>query len=344
MGLGLVLTLAGCSAPPQPVPEPTGEDLERAWRVAVGSDDPLDQTLAQVYAMAMNSHETPTVVVQADDATAVELAVGLAATAPGSDSSPETPDDETAAVIEGTGETPDDRYEMVVARTMPLAEALDPEGFADLTAPDEENGRGPAAEPEELAALVESQLSRAQLFEPTTAVLRNGLIITTVTAENYEVDAEEETAFDELAERCGELSIGVTGSLPDAAPLLNETYGCAPAEIHAGREDELIELLITAEIDAALMTSSHPDVDDHALVTVTDARRAFPQDQYAPLVSSRIAEEVPGVVEDISLALDDEALLTLRRLIHGEDALEPEDAAVYWLVDEGLLAEPESWG
>lgn len=336
------LVLAGCSTPPQPVPEPTGEDLERAWRVAVGND-PLDQTVAQIYAMAMNSHETPTVVTHTEDETAVELAVGLAAglgepeTSPASD---EGGDDSVSA----PGESLDERYELVVARTMPLAEALDPEGYARLTDSSAQDDLGPAADPEDLVTLVEAQLSQAELFTPSAAVLDSGMITTTIAAETYGVDAEDEAAFEELSLHCQDLSVGVMSALPDAAALLNDTYGCLPEEIHTESEDVLIELLITAEIDAAVMTTSHPDVYEHALVTVSDARRAFPQDQYAPVVSSRIAEEVPGVVDDISLALDDEALVTLRRLIHGEDALEPEDAAIYWLVDEGLLAEPEDWG
>ena len=306
--------------------------------------DPLDQTIAEVYAMAMNSHQTPTVVVQAEDETAVDLAVGLAEGATGSETPGEPAADGTDDLAEESDDAADNRYEMVVARTMPLAEALDPAGYAGLTGADEAEDLGPAAEAEDLAALVESQLSQAELFEPTTAVLSSGMIMTTITAETYEVDAQEETAFDELGEHCQDLLLGVSDSLPDTVAPLSETYGCVPDEVHTGTEEELIELLITAEIDATLMTTSQPLVQQNALVTVDDVRRAFPQDQYAPVVSSRIAEGVPGVVDEVSVALDDEALLTLRQLIHGDDALEPEEAAVYWLVDQGLLAEPESWG
>ena len=53
---------------------------------------------------------------------------------------------------------------------------------------------------------------------------------------------------------------------------------------------------------------------------------------------------MPGVVDDISSALDDEALSTLRRLIHGDQGLTPQQAAEYWLVQNEFIAEPDVWG
>lgn len=328
MAFGLLLS--GCSDPPQPAPEPTGQELERAWRLAVGTD-PLDQTIAQIYAMALNSHEAPTVIVQDDSQTAVELATELA-TAP------------QALVETDESEDDDDRYELVIARTMPLAQMLDPEAYAELTAPEPQDEVGPAAEPEELVTLVEAELSEAELFEPTAAILRNDVHLTSITAEEVGVEGEEETDLDQLASDCGDLVFGASKELPDAPGLLAAVYDCDPDELRTEDENTLVELLITAEIDAALLTTSHPGAADHALVSVDDVRRAFPEDQYAPVISSRVVEDVPGVVQEISEALDDEAMLTIRRLIYGDDALEPEDAATYWLVEEGLLAEPENWG
>lgn len=357
---GLGLLLIACSDPPPPAPEPTGDDLERAWRVAVGSD-PLDQTIAQIYARAINSHEEPTVVVE-EDRTAVELATALAEESAQSQQDTAEPEADEEPEVDAE-ESVDERYEIVLARTMPLAQSLDPEGYAELTAPDDQedddaqdddddnSGQGPAAdsvapaaEPEELTTLIEDQLSGAELLAPTSAVLSRGLHITSITAEQHEVDGEDDTDLDEFAQDCAELTIGVTADLPEAGPLLEGLYDCTPEEVRAGEEDELVEMLITAGIDAAVLTGSHPGVAENALITLQDARRAFPRDQYAPIVSSRVAQEMPGVVGDISQSLDDEALLTLRRLIYGEDGLAPEDAAVYWLVEEGFLAEPDHWG
>lgn len=336
------LLLSGCSEPPPPAEEPTGVDLERAWRIAVG-EDPLDQTLAQIYAMALNSRESPTVVVQ-HEGPAEKLAAALAAeplTAPGAD--------EDEAGSDGAGSEEDQRYEIVLARTMPLAESLDPEGYAELTAPDEDQSIGPAAAPDDLTELIREELESeeytgAELFEPTSAVLSQALIITSSTAAQAEISDEAEPGIQELGEFCEELRIGVREDLPNPVPLLQEMYECAPAELTYGSEDDLLQQLITAELDGVVVTSSHPWVGDHALVVLSDEARAFPQDQYAPLVSSRIAEEVPEVAQEISQRLTDEALLTLRRLIEGEQGLSPEEAAEYWLVEEQLIAEPEDWG
>ncbi len=69
-----------------------------------------------------------------------------------------------------------------------------------------------------------------------------------------------------------------------------------------------------------LLTSSHPGAEEHALVELSDTDRAFPQDQYAPLIAADLEEQAPEVLEEISEALDDEAITVLRRLLHGEDA------------------------
>lgn len=312
-------------------------------------EDPLDQTIAEIYAMAMTSHDTPTVVVRTEEGTAVELAVALSeglvnaepAAEPTAEEGADGQDGDSAA---DSSEILDERYEVVLARTMPLAEALDPAGYAALSEPEAEGDLGPAAAPEDLVGLVEESLDQAELFTPTSAVLENGLIMTTFNVLAHEIDPETEAAMEDLGPQCSELNIGVSQALPEAAPLLQETYGCSPDEIFTGSEDELLDQVVTAELDAALVTTSHPEIYDQALVTLPDTDRAFPQDQYAPVVSSRIAEDVPGVVDDISAALDDEALGTLRRLIHGDNALSPEDAAIYWLVEAGLLAPPEDWG
>lgn len=320
--LTAALLITGCSSPPPPAPEPTGDDLEQAWRIAVGENQ-LDATIAQVYAIALNSHEVPTVVTEAEES-AVDLAVAL------------------ARGQQLAEEDSEDRYEMVVARTMPLAEALDPSAYSDtITASEVEYT--PAASPEELTELIESRMDAAELLEPTAGVLGQGFHITSITAEEFELGGEDEDAED-FAPHCGELRMGLNEELTDAADQLAEVYDCVPAEMQTGSEEELVQLLITAEIDAALMTLSHPAAADHSLITFSDASRGFPQDQYAPVVSSEIADEVPEVVVEISEALDEDSLLTLRRLIEGENGLSPEDAAVYWLVEEGLLAEPDDWG
>jgi hypothetical protein len=331
VALGLLLT--SCSAPPPPAPEPSGQEIERAWRLAVGSD-PLDQTVAEVYAMALNSHEAPTVVVEEDAENAAGLAAELAVVDP--QDSPE--------LGEANDDEVDDQYEIVVARTLPLAEELDPEGYAELTVPEGETGMGPAAEPEELKDLVEAQLTEAELFEPTAAVLRSSLHITSVTAEIFGIDGDEEEALGTLTADCGALVLGASTEIAGVSTALEETYDCVPEELRTEDDETLVELLITAEIDAAVFSASHPAAAEHALISLRDARGALPEDQYAPVISLRVADEVPEVVDEISQALNDEALLTLRRLIHGEDALDPEDAATFWLVEEGLLAEPENWG
>lgn len=325
VGVGLLLT--GCSEPPPPAPEPTGAELERAWRIAVGSD-PLDRTVAQLYSQALNAHEAPAAVVEDTEAEATELAVALGQQ--GAEEAAENSDDE--------------RYEIVLARTMDLAQALDPEGYAELTESPNDDDLGPAAAPGELTEVIESQLNDAQLLTSASAVLRSAVHLTSITEADFVAESDEELSLEALAAQCSELTVGVRSGSTASQDRLEEVYDCQPQQWVVEDEDALIQGLITAEIDAALMTSSHPGVAEHALTSLEDTQRAFPHDQYAPVIASRIAGSVPGVVDDISSALDDEALSTLRRLIHGDQGLTPQQAAEYWLVQNEFIAEPDVWG
>lgn len=293
--------MTACSPPP-PAEEPTGSAAERAWVIAVGEHE-LDQTVAQVYAAALNSRETPAV-------------VKTQGAGPGT-------------LVEETGS------EIVIGRTMALAQELDQEGFEELEQP------GAA----DLMGLIEDSLDeQSQLLEPSAAVLDSALVITSITAEQNEIDTSGEVDDPEFAEACDELRVGVRPDLPDPVPLLADLYDCDPAAIVVAGEAELVEDVITAELDAAILTASHPSIQEQGLVALTDAQRAFPQEQFVPVISADIAEDIPEVTAELAQALDDDALVTLRRLIDGDQGLSPEEAAEYWLVQEGFIAEPEDWG
>lgn len=293
--------MTACSPPP-PAAEPTGSAAERAWVIAVGEHE-LDQTVAQVYAAALNSRETPAVV-------------------------------ESQGVGPGTL-VEEAESEIVIGRTMALAQELDQEGFEEL--------EQPAAA--DLMALIEDSLDdQNQLLEPSAAVLDSALVITSITAEQNEIDTSGEVDDPEFAEACDELRVGVRPDLPDPVPLLADLYDCDPAAIVVAGEAELVEDVITAELDAAILTASHPSIQEQGLVALTDAQRAFPQEQFVPVISADITEDIPEVTAELAQALDDDALVTLRRLIDGDQGLSPEEAAEYWLVQEGFIAEPEDWG
>ena len=293
--------MTACSPPP-PAAEPTGSAAEQAWVIAVGEHE-LDQTVAQVYAAALNSRETPAVV-------------------------------ESQGVGPGTL-VEEAESEIVIGRTMALAQELDQEGFEELEQP------GAA----DLMALIEDSLDdQSQLLEPSAAVLDSALVITSITAEQNEIDTSGEVDDPEFAEACDELRVGVRPDLPDPVPLLADLYDCDPAAIVVAGEAELVEDVITAQLDAAILTASHPSIQEQGLVALTDAQRAFPQEQFVPVISADIAEDIPEVTAELAQALDDDALVTLRRLIDGDQGLSPEEAAEYWLVQEGFIAEPEDWG
>ncbi|MGJ9407043.1 glycine betaine ABC transporter substrate-binding protein [Nesterenkonia aurantiaca] len=296
-----VLVATGCSPPPS-AEEPTGSAAERAWTIAVG-EHPLDQTIANVYALALSSRDTPAVV-DASDRGPGELVL-------------------------------EDQTDLVLGRSETFARQLDPEAFAELEQPS----------PAELLGVIEESLGeQAELLEPTSAVLGSSLVITSITAELNEITTEGEVEDSAFAEACDELRIGARLDLPAPEPLLAEVYDCEPAEIVLAEEADLLDALITAQLDAVILTTTQPGIEEQGLIALSDTERAFPQEQFVPVVSAEIAEEVPGVAVELAQALNEDALVTLRRLIDGDQGLSPQEAAEYWLVQEGFVAEPEDWG
>lgn len=310
-----VITLAAACSGPPPAEEPTGEAAERAWTIAV-PDDALDRTVAHIYSLALNSRDAPARV-QTREVGVAELASGLT-------------------------DQEDPGYDMVLARTLPLVDQL--HQGAEEGADADDAGVDPGTAAAELVEAAADHLSGAQLLEPSAAVLSNALVITSVTAEEHGIELSAEVDDPAFAAACDELRIGVREDLPDPEPLLEELYDCEPEEVVTGTETELLQKVITAEVDAAIITDSHPGIRDHALVALTDAEQAFGEEQHVPVVHGEIAEEMPDIVEEVARRLDDEAMVTLRRLIDGDDGLGPQEAAEYWLVEEDLVAAPEGWG
>lgn len=325
LGLGalgaLVVLLAGCSGPP-PAEEPTGEAAEEALTVAV-ADDPLDRTVARIYALAMTSRDLPAVV-EVGDAAPGDLVEGFAAD-----------DGATSPPADGAG--------MVVAHARDLARELDPPGYRELIGGES----APAPTADELLDLVEEAVEDAEVLAPAAAVLDESMVITSITAVEQDIprDAEEAAGpAPAVAEACDGLAVGVPEGLPDAEERLARLHDCEPAALRTGTEDELIRRLITAELDAVVVGSAHPGIAQHDLVALADDERAFPRDQLVPVADEAVAGDLPDVVAEVSGRLDEDALVTLRRLLDGEQGLDPAEAAEYWLVEEELIAAPEDWG
>lgn len=317
--IAVAAALASCGGPPAGE-EPTGDDAHDAWRIGVGAD-PVDQAVAYAYSLALNSRDTPSVV-EAREGSSAELALRLSDDADDHD---------------------EDALDLVVARSLPLAEQVDPAGFEELAESDGGTAAA-AASVEDLTMLIEDGLDGARLLDPAAGELDSALVITSVSAELRGVDGGGADDAESFAEACDGLDIGADEALPDLEERLSENYGCEPAELVAADPDELIDQLISGEVDGAVVSTTVPQISDYALVVVEDAWGAFPAEQYVPVAADSVAEDVPEVASEVSEALDREALTLLRRLLDGPDALTPEEAAEYWLVDEEIIAAPEGWG
>lgn len=305
-----LLTLVACSSPP-PADEPTGEVTDRAWTIVVG-EDPLQRTVAHTYALALTSRGAPVLV--------------------------EPREGEVAESASELGEGDGSGHDMVLAGTLSLAAQLAAAADADADADALD------ASAEELTEQIESELQGGVLLEPPAAMLSHAVVMTEVTAAQHSIESSAEADDPAVAEACEELRVGVGAELVEPEEKLDELYDCQPEQISTGTEDELVQQVIAAELDAVIISDSHPGIGENALITLADSERGFPQEQQALVVREGIAEEVPDVAGEVAERLDDDAILVMRQLIDGEQGLEPRDAAEYWLVEQDLIAAPEGWG
>ncbi len=344
LGAAALVLLTSCGGPP-PGDEPTGADAEDAWKIAAPAD-PLDRTIAHIYASALSSRDAPTLV--ADEPWRGAEDAGADAGAAGSQPPLEIPG-------LASGDDPGDGSELIIMRTSWLAHYADPEAIDGLRSSPEilEAAEDRMEDPE-----TDSEPS-AELLAPSAATQPASLAITTVTAEQEDIDTAPDAASESVEAACDGLELGASRSLATGAPGGDSTevdsarsveealitdYDCEPESVVVAEDDDLISQLVRGEIDGALVPSTHPGIVDHALIALDDTEEAFPEEQFVPVAAAEIAEETPDITGEVAQRLDDDAVVTIRRLLEGPDALTPAQAAEYWLVEEGLIAEPEGWG
>lgn len=321
-----VFAISGCSGPPQPAPEPTGEEQQQAWRVVAG-DSPLEQTLAQLYSIALTAHGQPSVVQTEAEATA--LAAEL--------------------VLDEESDDPEDHVEMVILPILGLAEEFmheesELEEFNPEEPEEAENDEFTQQDPDAaLETTNEFLRGDAQLYA-TQASDQDVLVVTSATLAAIEFDGDPAPTLSELESECPEWSIGHTSAAEASAEKLEEDLNCELSQESIETEEDLLDQLITDDIDAAVLSASHPGIEENALVVFDEEGSLMGEDRYVAVLSSRVAEESPAVIGEISEQLDAEAVVLLRNLLYGPEALDPEEAAEYWLVEKGLVAEPEGWG
>ena len=137
-----------------------------------------------------------------------------------------------------------------------------------------------------------------------------------------------------IGEHCPEMAVGMARGYADSAQGergLKAYYACAPkAAPEFATTGELVNALLSDEVQAAVLRSSEPAIDDDGLVELDDPNRLFRPERAVVLSSEGVDDRAVASANAVSADLTSEDLTTITRLAGGSDpAMSPEQTATF---------------
>ena len=142
------------------------------------------------------------------------------------------------------------------------------------------------------------------------------------------------STLDSLSGDCSEMTIGVPNEeteQPVTVPALEELYDCQPKEIVGfDSPKETVEALLRNEVQAAVVVTTLPEIEDNALVVLDDGAGAMIPERVVPVADEQLPQSVRTVVDDVDGRLDADAMTLLTRMTTSQTLYTPYEAADYW--------------
>lgn len=124
-------------------------------------------------------------------------------------------------------------------------------------------------------------------------------------------------------------------------PGLTELYGIEAAEFVAisdGGGPATVQALVDGSVHGANIFTTSPAVDKFDLVALEDPKGNFPKQNIIPLVNTdALTPEIEDALNSVTGKLTTDELRRLNTMVEGDEKLEPKEAALQWLGDQGLI-------
>ena len=223
---------------------------------------------------------------------------------------------------------------------------------AATAAPSEGDGADGAQESDEATGSASGSPSdprsdEVTVFAPSSGTLRLTALVTAATAARLDLEA-----IDDLNVLCEPLTAAArvdvnSEARPEATRLLRERLdrlsGCRPEQWRPAFSAVTGDL-VHDRAQLGLAYGIDPAVEDNALVALEDSGRVLPEGRISVLgQAEHIPKSTRDQIREVMGQMDADGLTALQELVSGPDALPPEKAAQYWLVDRGLEDAPEDW-
>ncbi|WP_336704821.1 glycine betaine ABC transporter substrate-binding protein [Micrococcus terreus] len=350
LGLLAGLTLVtGCTqGPATPPPTPTGtastQPVETALTLHPGSSA-QETIVAHVLARHLTHRGAPAEVGEAtaepwqrvtgEGAAVVDTLGMMARLAP----------DEAAGPVPSPTADPSPEPDASPSADEPTAspDAAGPTADAEATesvAPKPVPGGEAAPDAGAVARWAREQLPEGvELLAESSATLRLQAVTTATFARLHELDS-----LVDLNGQCEDLALAPLAWGKAEAERLSVLAGCAPQEWVDTGDRQPALALVADEAQVALLYGTDPAISHHALVPLEDPDRILPEGRLAVVADpDGLPPEARGAVSEVMQRLDGAQLAELQSLLEGPDPLTPEEAAQYWLVQNGLETRPEGW-
>lgn len=186
------------------------------------------------------------------------------------------------------------------------------------------------------AALATKKLS---MLTAASAEDKDAVVVTRATAKKWNLKTIED-----LVPHNDEVIMAGPPEFKERAvglPGLEKNYGFAPGKfepISDGGGPATVKALLDGKVTAANIFTTSTAIPANDLVVLEDPKNNFPAQQVVPVAAEgKLDDKAVAAIDAISAKLSTEELIKLNGQVSGDAKVEPKQAAITWLTEQGLL-------
>lgn len=185
----------------------------------------------------------------------------------------------------------------------------------------------------------ELEAKKLSMLTPAAAEDKDAVVVTRATAEKWSLKS-----IGDLVPHNDEVIMAGPPEFnkrPVGLPGLEKNYGFVPSKfepISDGGGPATVKALVDGKVTAANIFTTSTAIPANDLVVLEDPKNNFPAQQVVPVAAAdTLDSKAVETLDAISAKLSTEELIKLNEQVSGDAKVEPQQAAIAWLTEQGLL-------
>lgn len=180
--------------------------------------------------------------------------------------------------------------------------------------------------------------SGMSVLDASKAEDKDAMVVTKVTAQKY----GNLQSIEDLAKVCDKITLGAPPEFaerPYGLPGLKAKYNCVPKFSPIGDSGGplTVKALLDDTVQVADIYTTTPAIKDNDLVVLSDPKSNWLAQQVLPVVKTdKVNDKAKTALNNVSKILTTDDLISLNRLVSGDQKMNPKDAADQWLKEKGI--------